>query len=122
MNNDNDNSLDDNEYRETPTDKFTFDETDYIMDLYYDLRDRLPYFLDKLKFSDLLHFIINIKFNLKYNCKRYNPDKLYYFESEYSTELTTFLYVINNYMKKYKNFIISYDIFLIFAYQFTSVY
>ncbi len=122
MNNDNDNSLDYNEYRETPTDKFTFDETDYIMDLYYDLRDRLPYFLDKLKFSDLLHFIINIKFNLKYNCKRYNPYKLYYFESEYSTELTTFLYVINNYMKKYKNFIINYDILLIFAYEFTSVY
>jgi hypothetical protein len=122
MNNDNEYSLDYNEYRENPIDKFIFDETDYIMDLYYDLRDRLPYFLDKLKFSDLLHFIINIKFNLKYNCKRYNPDKLYYFESEYSTELTTFLYVINNYMKKYKNFIISYDIFLIFAYQFTSVY
>ena len=122
MNNDNEYSLDYNEYRENPIDKFIFDETDYILDLYYDLRDRLPYFLDKLKFSDLLHFIINIKFNLKYNCKRYNPDKLYYFESEYSTELTTFLYVINNYMKKYKNFIISYDIFLIFAYQFTSVY
>ena len=122
MNNDNEYSLDYNEYRENPIDKFIFDETDYIMDLYYDLRDRLPYFLDKLKFSDLLHFIINIKFNLKYNCKRYNPDKLYYFESEYSTELTTFLYVINNYMKKYKNFIINYDIFLIFAYQFTSVY
>jgi hypothetical protein len=111
-----------NEYIENHIDKFIFYETDYIMDLYYDLRDRLPYFLDKLHFTDLLDFIIDIKFNLSYNYKSYNPGTLDYFESEYSTELIACLYVINNYMKKYKKFTIGYDIFLLFAYEFTSVY
>jgi hypothetical protein len=112
----------DNDYKENIIDKFMFDESDYIMDLYYDLRDRLPYFLDKLQFADLLDFIVDIKYNLRYNCKPYTADKLNYFESEYSTELETCLYVINNYMKKYKKFTIRYDIFLIFASEFTSVY
>jgi hypothetical protein len=122
MNSDNEGSDYHNEYKENAIDKFMFDESDYIMDLYYDLRDRLPYFLDKLTFADLLHFIVELKFNLTYNCKPYDSKKLYYFESEYSTELEACLYVINNYMKKYKRFIISYDVFLIFAYEFTSVY
>lgn len=117
----NDNSLD---YYENPIDKFMFYETDYIMYLYYDLRNRLPYFLDKLHFSDLLHFIIDIKYNLNYNYnyKPYNSNKLYYFEAEYNTELEAYLYVINNYMKKYKKFTIGYDDFLLFAHEFTSVY
>lgn len=121
MNSDNE-SINGSHYEENQIDKFIFNEADYIMDLYYDLRDRLPYFLDKLKFADLLHFIAELKFNLYQNNKRYNQERLYYFESEYNTELIACLYVINNYLNKYKKFTISYDIFLLFAAEFTSVY
>lgn len=109
------------DFEENEIDKFIYYESDYIMDLYYDLKDRLPYFLDKLTFSNLLHFIIDLKFGIYKNNKRYNQHTLDYFENEYQQEIQGMLYVINNYLHKYKKFQITYDVFLLFSYDFTTI-
>ena len=109
------------EFQENEIDAFIFKETDYIMDLYYDIKDRIPYFLDKLQFSDLLHFIIDLKFSLYNNNKRYDNKNLTYFEHEYTQEINGILYVINNYLYKYKKLQVNYDTFLLFSYDFTTV-
>lgn len=122
MNSDTENLQDcPNEYLEDPVDVFMFNQTNNLMDLYYDLRNRLPYFLDKLEFSDLLHFITDINLDLKHHYKPHNPHKLYHFESEYNRELTTCLYIINNHMAIYKKTTIEPDIFLLFAFKFTTL-
>jgi hypothetical protein len=109
------------DFEESEIDKFIFKETDYIMDIYYDLKDRIPYFLDKLHFSDLLHFIIDIKFNLYKNKTIYNQKHINYFEDEYAQEIHCILYVLNNYLLKYKKFQIDYETFLLFSYNFTTI-
>lgn len=108
-------------YEETEIDIFIYKETDYIMDIYYDLKDRIPYFLDKLQFSDLLHFIIDIKFNRYKNNKRYNQRHLEYFEQEYKQEIDGILYAMNNSLLIYKKLQIGYNEFLLFSYNFTTV-
>lgn len=109
------------EFEETEIDKFIFTETDYIMDLYYDIKDRIPYFLDKLHFHHLLHFIIDLKFGHYKIPSKYNEKQLNYFEHEYQQEIHGMLYVINNYLTKYKKFQIDYNTFLLFSYKFTTV-
>lgn len=109
------------EFQENEIDKFIFNESDYIMDVYYDLKDRIPYFLDKLGFSDLLHFIVDIKFNMYKNTHRYNQQQLDYFEHEYKQEVDGILYVLNNYLCKYKKLQIDYNTFLLFSYRFTTI-
>jgi hypothetical protein len=100
-------------------DKFISDETDYLLDLYYDLKDRIPYFLDKMHFHHLSDFIIDNKFNTYENNKRYS--NLDYFYSEYKTEINAALFVINGYLCKYKKFQITFDTFIRFAYDFTTI-
>ena len=101
-------------------DNFISYETDYIMDLYYELQDRIPYFLDKMRFHHLLHLIVDIKFNVYKNNKRYNNDNVYNFEHEYKEEIRGVLYLINNWLTKYKKLQINYDTFLLFAYDNTT--
>ena len=102
-------------------DTFISDETDYIMDLYYEIQDRIPYFLDKMRFHHLLHLIVDLRFNIYKNKKRYNEKNLDYFDSEYKQEIIGVLYLINNYLTKYKKFQIEYDTFFLFAYDFTTI-
>lgn len=102
-------------------DEFITYETDYIMDLYYDLQDRLPYFLDKARFPDIMNLIIDNKFDIYTNNKRYDTRDLEYFKNEYKSEIDASIYVINNYLKKYRRFSLDYDIFTKFAYDFTTI-
>lgn len=164
------------EFYENEIDKFIFNETDYLMDLYYDLKDRIPYFLDKLNFSNFIDFISKIKFNIyqptynfktlhvsetdinwmdlhfstileipiekitDFNIQKTNIDtnelqstpdihfksmlgkkNIHYFAQEYETEINSSLFIINNYLSKYKHFQINYDTFLLFSYKFTTI-
>jgi len=109
------------EFENDQIDKFITYETDYIMDLYYDLQDRLPYFLDKAKFPDIMNFIIDNKFGLYKNTKIYNSQNMVYFLHEYKSEINASFYVINNYLQKYKKFSLEYDTFTKFAYDFTTI-
>lgn len=109
------------EFQENEIDKFIFNESDYIMDVYYDLKDRIPYFIDQLGFSDLLHFIIDIKFNMYRDNHNYHQPQLDYFEHEYKKEIDSILYVLNNYLRKYNKLQINYNTFLLFSYRFTTI-
>lgn len=108
------------EIQESPIDIFISKETDYIMDIYHDIQDRIPYFLDKSRFPDFMNFIIDNKFGLYENTKRYNSQNIDYFYSEYKSEIDGIFYVINQYLTKYKNFALDYDIFVKFAFEFTT--
>lgn len=107
-------------YDQDPIDHFISHETDYILDLYYDIRDRVPYFLDRIRFPDLFNFILDNKFNMYKNEKYYDERKLDKFYTEYKSEINGILYVINGYLSKYKKFQIDSDIFWLFAYDFTT--
>lgn len=109
------------EFDKDQIDEFITNETDYIMDLYYDLQDRFPYFLDKARFPDIINFIIDNHFGLYKNKKKYNEKDMEYFIYEYNSEINASLYVINNYLQKYKKFSLEYDIFIKFAYDFTTI-
>ena len=117
-----DNSSEDEFYDsiDNKIDKFISDETDYILDLYYELKDKFPYFLDKMSFHNLLTFIINNKFT-NVITKRYNPNTLDYFYSEYSSEITATLSIINQYLSKYKKFQLNFDTYIQFACYYTTI-
>lgn len=100
-------------------DKFISEETDYLLDLYYELQDRFPYFLDKMRFHHLSDFIIENKFNRYENNKNYLH--LNYFYSEYKDEINACLFIINQALCKYKKFQITFETFIRFAYDFTTV-
>lgn len=110
------------EFEENPIDIFISNETDYIMDMYHDIQDRIPYFLDKSRFPDFMCLIIDNKFGLYKNNKIYNPQNLNYFYSEYKSEIDGIHYVINQYLKKYRHFVLDNEVFLKFAYDFTTWY
>lgn len=100
---------------------FITNETDYIMDLYYDLQDRFPYFLDKARFPDIINLVIDNIFGIYKNNKRYNLKDFEYFIREYNSEINASIYVINNYLSKYKKSTITYNVFTKFAYDFTTI-
>jgi hypothetical protein len=109
------------EFENDQIDSFITEETDYIMDLYYDLQDRIPYFLDKARFPDIMSFIIDNKFGLYKNNKIYDTRDIEYFMYEYNSEINASFYIINNYLQKYKRFSLEYDVFTKFAYDFTTI-
>jgi len=109
------------EFENDVIDKFILDETPHIMDLYYDIRNRTPYFLDKLSLADLTCFIIDNKFEFYHDKKKTLRPELDYFEWKYSTEINSSLYVINQYLKKYKKCVITYNVFLPFSYDYTTL-
>lgn len=109
------------EFENSAVDIFISEETDYIMDIYYDLENRFPYFLDKARFCDIFHFIVDNKFGIYKNNKKYYSRNMDYFIYEYKSEIDASFYVINNYLSKFKNCSIDYTIFLKFAYDFTTI-
>jgi hypothetical protein len=100
-------------------DKFISNETDNIIDIYYDIQDRFPYFLNNSRFPDFMNFIIDNNFGLYNNNKKYNQAHIDYFIYDYNTEINTCLYLINKYLY-YKKTSIDYTIFVEFAYNFTT--
>ena len=103
-------------------DSFEFNESDIILDFYYDLKGRFSYFIDDMNFCDLLNFIIDQKFSQFYgynNNADYNQIK--YFDQEYSMEINTTLWILNNFLKKYKRFQVNYNDWFEFCYNFTTI-
>jgi hypothetical protein len=104
-------------------DKFISYETDNIMNIYYNIKDRIPYFLDKLKFSDFLQFIICLRFsqNLREFLKISKQKMSVYdsFISEYNSEINNLLYIINLYIQPYK-IQINYTTFVVLALKYTT--
>jgi hypothetical protein len=105
--------------------KFISSETDNIMNIYYDIKDRIPYFLDKLKFSDFLQFIIHLIFlqNLSEFLKISNQKMSLYdsFISEYNSEINNLLYIINLYIQPYK-IQINYSTFVLLSLKYTTYF
>lgn len=87
-------------------DKFISFESDNILNIYYDIKNRIPYFLDKLTFSEFLHFIIYLKFShFKYNILKNSKQQMSLYKSfisEFESEINNLLYVINLYIQPYK--------------------
>ena len=87
-------------------DKFISFESDNILNIYYDIKNRIPYFLDKLTFSEFLHFIIYLKFShLKFNILNISKQQMSLYKSfvlEFESEINNLLYIINLYIQPYK--------------------
>jgi hypothetical protein len=110
--------MDHDDFYEDPIDSFMYHESDNIIDLYYEMENRFPYFLNNMKSSDLYCFIIDkLITNKKGKC---NQDHILYFEQEYKTEINVTLMLLNNYLYKFKKFSIHYDDWLNFCCGFTT--
>lgn len=108
--------MDNDNFYEDHIDSFTYHESDNIIDLYYEMENRFPYFLNNMKSSDLYCFIID---KLMLNKKQFNQAHILYFDQEYKTEINVTLMLLNNYLYKFKNFSIHYDDWLNFCCEFT---
>jgi len=86
-------------------DLFISNETDNIINLYYDIKNYFPYMLNRMNSSHLMYFIITYL-----NCQEYVPwtlessmeinnIKLIKFENEFKTELNETLKLVNNFYK-----------------------
>lgn len=106
-----------NFYKQHPIDSFITNETDNIIDLFYDLEYRFPYMFNNMRSSDLMCFIIDNIFQLPIN-QKYHYNISSYFEQEYNNEINIALMLINNYLLKFKNCNIQYDDWL----DFISIY
>lgn len=104
-------------------DNFISFESDNIMNIYYDIKNRIPYFLDKLTFADFLHFIIYLKFShFKYNILKMYKQKISFynsFTSKYNSEINNLLYIINLYIQPYR-IKIDYSTFVLLALKYTT--
>lgn len=107
--------------------EFEFNESDKILDLYYDLKNRIPYFIDDMQFFDIFSFIIDNRFS---QYKKYlfeaTHSQLEYFKNEYCDEINTSLFVLNNFLKIqnpkiYKRLNINYQDWFEFCYNFTTI-
>ena len=107
--------------------EFEFYESDKIRDLYYDLKNRIPYFIDDMQFFDIFSFIMDNRFS---QYKKYlfeaTHSQLEYFKNEYCDEINTSLFVLNNFLKIqnpkiYKRLNINYQDWFEFCYNFTTI-
>jgi hypothetical protein len=96
-----------------PIDQFEYKYNDAILDFYYDLKNRIPYLLGKMNFSDLMSFIIELKFKTKYQTKYLKSTIV--FDQEFNDEINSLLYVIN----KQLHFNIRHDKWVDFCYTFS---
>jgi len=80
--------------------KFEFDQSDTVLNFYYDLKSRHCYFISLMQFHDIFDFIIDNRFSQFYG---YNYDatsiEKNYFYNEYKTEIYNTLYIINDFLK-----------------------
>jgi hypothetical protein len=109
-------------FQDDHIDLFIYCESDNIIDLYYEIENRHPYFLHNMSSSHLMCFIIDYNFGLYQNTKKYNYQHLAYFEHEFITEIDTTLMLINNYVYRFKRLNINYTDWLKFCYDFTKHY
>lgn len=116
-----DNDFMENEFAEDQIDLFEKKYTYIILEFYYDLKDRIPYFITKMQFFNLLNIITSAKFTLcVQNKKTINAQCLTLFEEKYYDEIKNLLYVINNFLScNFKNCCIDYNDWLEFCYTFT---
>ena len=101
------------DFQEDPIDSFISYESDNIIDLYYEMENRFPYFLNEMRSSHIMCFIIDYNFGLYENTKKYDEQNLNYFEHEFITEIDTTLMLINNYVYQFKKLKINYYIYFI---------
>lgn len=94
-------------------DKFITFESDNILDLYFDLRNKYTYFLNKMNSGDLLSFILDQKFGKSKTKKCTNIDQFLYY---YNDEINTVEYVLNK-TSKYK---FNKDDLILFCYKYTD--
>lgn len=105
--------MDDSEFSHSDTedskpyniDDFLSEHLDNILDIYYDIQERFPYFLDKVTSTAFVDFIIDNAFYMydtkhvetyfKKNTKSYTK-----FIQEYSKEITTTYILIDNFLQK----------------------
>lgn len=111
-----------NDFIENPIDLFEHTYSNDILEFYYDLKDRIPYFITNMQFSHLMNFIINAKFNLQNKHNSYKANfSLILFEEEYNLEIKNLLYVLNNFLNSFfKKFTINYNDWLFFCYNHTD--
>ena len=106
-------------------DRFISFETDNIMNIYYDIKNRIPYFLDKLKLSDFLQFIIHLIFSQNLNeILTISKQKMSLYDSfisEYNSEINNLLYIINLYIQPYK-IQINYSTFVLLSLKYTTYF
>jgi hypothetical protein len=115
-----------------PIDLFITNETDNIIDLYYDMENRFPYILNNMGSANLTCFIIDTIFELPRNTNQrflypftskfqnktqYSTNHIL-FQKEYKNEINVGLMLINNYLYKFKNCSIDYNDWLEFIYHF----
>ena len=88
--------------------KLELNDYDVILDLYYDIQNRFPYFIDKMSFSNLFS-LITLEITLDKKCHDEN------FYCKYSNEIENTFYVLSTY-----NFEINYNDWYNFCYNFTT--
>lgn len=102
MNQDTDTDTDtDTEFETTISDSIELFKNfyyDIILDFYYDFKNRVPYFLDKMSFDDLLSLIVCVKFKQPLNFYDINHDILY-FKNDYIDEINGLFDVMNTFIR-----------------------
>lgn len=103
---------------------------DQIYNFYIDIKNRFsisPFFLGKLKSTDLTEFIINL-YELKYNLInasifKVNKNILNQFKNYYNSELLVLYDLIQKLLKEiFFKIDLEYDMFVIFCYRYTDLH
>ena len=112
-NNNNKNDMDQEE-------NFELYYTDIILNLYYDIQHRFPYFLDRMRFHNVMTLLIDCKFKKNVLKKNVYQDNIHLlnFEKYYFTEIDVTFECLNN---KIKNLNIDYLCWLEFCFEHTSL-
>lgn len=106
---------------EVNIDKFITDESDNILDIYYDIKNRFPYFFDKLSFPIYTDLLIDIIFTDNTTMyKNYEMCNSYFFD-ENIKEISITQEITNYFLKKYKKSVNN-NIWDNFCYKYTYCY
>ena len=89
--------MSDTEIETCQFDLFVFNEGDRIIDLYDDLKSRVPYFFANTSIT-LYSFILDHIFNKNHMSNKYNDNDNDYWNLEYNNEIKVTLNVVNNYL------------------------
>jgi len=98
---------------EEQIDLFIVNHSDYLMNLYEDLKSRFSYFLNKMQFYDYLDLIISLNFNIHIELNAIANET---FIKENKNEIDTTYYIFNKYNKCN---IIDKDVWINFCYKYT---
>lgn len=101
-----------------PVDKFIDDESDNVIDLFYDLQQRFPWFLTRMRSSHLLSFLTDRKFNVKIKVVKH-ANTFTRFIEEFDKELETTHFVISTYFCSARNFQVTRDNWNVFCYGYS---